>query len=165
VKTRETPKRAVARLRRDIADFKTSERLDRVVVVNLASTEPPPDGEPPRDANALARALTSGRGLRASTLYAVAALEEGCPWINFTPSVSAMNDGIVDRACAHGVPVAGSDGKTGETLVKSALAPMFAHRRSGCSHGRARTSSATATASCCRIRPTRRRNSSRRTRC
>lgn len=128
VKSRETPKAAVARLRRDIVEFKTSERLDRVVVVNLASTEPPPDAEPPRDAAGLLKALSTGRGLRAGSLYAAAAIAEGCPWINFTPSVSAMNDAVVDYARREGVPTAGSDGKTGETLVKSALAPMFAHR-------------------------------------
>ncbi len=124
----ETSRTAIARLRSDLREFKERERLSRVVVVNLASTEPPPDADVPTDRSSLEKCLRTRKGIRASTLYAVAAIEEGMPYVNFTPSTAALNSGLIALALHHGVPVAGSDGKTGETLVKSALAPMFAHR-------------------------------------
>jgi myo-inositol-1-phosphate synthase len=61
----------------------------------------------------------------ASTIYAYAAIQEGCPYINFTPSRGALFPALVQLAEKNCVPVMGNDGKTGETLVKSALAPMF----------------------------------------
>ncbi len=67
--------------------------------------------------------------LPASSFYAIAALDLGCSYINFTPSLGATPAG--DRRIGH-APAAtrhmGYDGKTGETLLKSTLAPMFAHR-------------------------------------
>jgi myo-inositol-1-phosphate synthase len=66
--------------------------------------------------------------LPASTLYAVAALELGMPYINFTPSLGATPAGIDDLARHHKTCHTGRDAKTGETLLKSVLAPMFAAR-------------------------------------
>src|SRR3989442_552300 len=64
----------------------------------------------------------------ASALYAYAALDMGVPYVNFTPSVGASLPGLEELARVRGVPHAGRDGKTGETLLKSALAPMFRMR-------------------------------------
>lgn len=66
--------------------------------------------------------------LPASSLYALAAIEEGMPFINFTPSLGANLPALRERAIELRVPVMGSDGKTGETLLRSALAPMFRDR-------------------------------------
>jgi myo-inositol-1-phosphate synthase len=63
-----------------------------------------------------------------SSLYALAAIETGCAFVDFTPSVGARLPAIEALAEAHEVPLAGSDGKTGETFMKSALAPAFAAR-------------------------------------
>ena len=63
-----------------------------------------------------------------STLYALAAIQEGCAFTDFTPSTGARLPALEALAEAHEVPLGGSDGKTGETLLKSALAPMFAAR-------------------------------------
>jgi myo-inositol-1-phosphate synthase len=63
-----------------------------------------------------------------STCYAWAAFAEGCPYINFTPSTGACLPALEQLATEHRVCHAGRDGKTGETLLKSALAPMFADR-------------------------------------
>jgi myo-inositol-1-phosphate synthase len=111
--------------------FKADKGLDEVVVVNLASTEPPV--EPAKcheDLDALEKCLDQNQNeaVRAGTVYAYAAIEAGCPYINFTPSNSALFPAMVQLAEARGVPVMGNDGKTGETLVKSALAPMFSCR-------------------------------------
>ena len=127
---RGTPLTILAGLRRDIRDFRTAHRLQSVVVVNLASTEATPAAPPPVDFAGLCACLRQeGAGqLPASTLYAWAAIQEGCPYLNFTPSAAALPAGLVQRAEDLGVPVMGNDGKTGETLVKSALLPLFRSR-------------------------------------
>lgn len=66
--------------------------------------------------------------LSASVLYAYAAIDLGCPYVNFTPSFGSSIPALEDLATIRGVPHAGKDGKTGETLVKTALAPMFLAR-------------------------------------
>ncbi len=111
--------------------FRQKYNLDEVVVVNLASTEPPLEIGPYHgDIKSFEGCLNRNeRGkIRASSLYSYAAIREGCPYINFTPSNGALFPALVELARNAGVPVMGNDGKTGETLVKSALAPMFAIR-------------------------------------
>ena len=133
VRADEDPARAVARVRRDLRAFRARNRLDGVVAVNVASTEPAPDTLPSclRSAAALEEALRSGRAgkVPASVLYAWAAVEEGVPHVNFTPSPGCGVPAVRERALARGVPHMGRDGKTGETLLKTALAPMFVARR------------------------------------
>ena len=63
-----------------------------------------------------------------SALYALAAIETGAAFVDFTPSVGARLPAIEALAEAHEVPLAGSDGKTGETFMKSVLAPALAAR-------------------------------------
>jgi len=101
------------------------------VVIHVASSEPhvkhvAAHGSFARLSKALAR---SGKSvLPASSLYALAAIEAGCAFVNFTPSTGVGIPAIRQRADALGVAYMGNDGKTGETLLKSALAPMFAMR-------------------------------------
>jgi myo-inositol-1-phosphate synthase len=114
----------------DLAAFRDRHRLDRVVVVNVSSTEPVPD---PHPAHARLEALSvalcePGTVLPPSSLYAYAALRAGCPYVDFTPSTGARLPALAELAQAQRLPYAGHDGKTGETLVKSVLAPMFAMR-------------------------------------
>lgn len=121
----------IDRLREDIDRFRLAHNLKTVVVVNLSSTEPPlPDPDAALDLPALVDAINNNRNgsVRASTIYAYAAITAGCPFINFTPSSGSLMPGLVALAEQHRVPVMGSDGKTGETLVKSVLAPLFAYR-------------------------------------
>ena len=66
--------------------------------------------------------------LPASTLYAVAALDAGYDFVNFTPSLGATPPALEEFAKMKNARIAGNDGKTGETLMKSVLAPLFAHR-------------------------------------
>ncbi len=114
-----------------INSFKQTRRLDDVVVVNLASTEPPLNAQKCHtDAYFLEKAIDENvvNAFRASSLYAYAAIKSNCPYINFTPSNGALFPAMVQLAQANRVPVMGDDGKTGETLVKSVLAPMFKAR-------------------------------------
>jgi len=114
----------------DIAAFRFRHGLERVVVVNVSSTEPAPAGHPAHaDADLLRQALGEpGTVLPPSSLYAYAAFISGCSYIDFTPSTGARLPALDALAHRHAVPYAGHDGKTGETLVKSVLAPMFAMR-------------------------------------
>src|SRR5439155_10605575 len=56
------------------------------------------------------------------------AIDLGWPYVNFTPSLGASFPAIQELALQRGAAVAGKDGKTGETLLKTVLAPMFALR-------------------------------------
>ncbi|MBI5248297.1 MAG: inositol-3-phosphate synthase [Desulfomonile tiedjei] len=118
----------IARVIGLLNDFKAAKQVQEVVVVNLASTEPPLEfQECHEDLPAFEDCLdrNENEAVRASTIYAYAAIQAGYPYINFTPSSGALFPAMVRLAEARRVPVMGNDGKTGETLVKSALAPMF----------------------------------------
>jgi myo-inositol-1-phosphate synthase len=126
-----TLREEIAEIRGCLQRFRKKNGLRRVVVVNLASTEPPlPLSDCHNRPDELETVLDQddGQKVRASSLYAYAAIEEGCPYVNFTPSNAALFPAMVQLAEKRGVPVMGSDGKTGETLVKSVLAPMFVGR-------------------------------------
>lgn len=131
-KTRkETAGQAVNRLAKDISEFKTREKLERVIVVNVSSTEPPPPDEIRTWGWAEIQRSLQAKGaspIPASTLYAIAAMQAGCPFVNFTPSIGSDLPGLYEYALAQKVVHAGRDGKTGETLMKAVLAPMFAAR-------------------------------------
>ncbi|MFH0958802.1 MAG: inositol-3-phosphate synthase, partial [Pseudomonadota bacterium] len=121
----------IERVKYTINEFKRTKGLDELVVVNLASTEPLVEMDNMgHDIEALERCIDSHgfEYLRPSTIYAYAAIQSQSPYINFTPSNGALFPAMVKLAERNGVPVMGNDGKTGETLVKSALAPMFKAR-------------------------------------
>ncbi len=124
------PSRWVSGVKRDLARFARENALDAVVVVNVASTEP--TDEPPAcyaSADALLAAIAKDdAGIHASVLYATGAIEAGCPYVNFTPSFGSSIPALAELAERRGVPHMGRDGKTGETLVKAALAPLFVAR-------------------------------------
>ena len=61
-------------------------------------------------------------------LYAYAAMAERVPYGNFTPSVAADIPALVEFAEKQGVPIAGKDGKTGQTFIKTVLAPALRSR-------------------------------------
>ncbi|MER5365721.1 inositol-3-phosphate synthase [Streptomyces sp. NPDC002722] len=104
----------IAAFAADLTDFTHRNELARTVVINVASTEPLPDPGEQR--------------LPASSLYAAAALRAGCPYVNFTPSTGLRTPALQDTVADCGLPHAGRDGKTGQTLLRSVLAPMFVQR-------------------------------------
>lgn len=116
----------------DIRDFRERHGLDRVVVVDVASTEPLPADRPEfHDRASLEAALDdpASEPLPSSTLSAIAAVAgAGAPYACFTPSLSIGIPALRGLAAESGVPIAGQDGKTGETLLRTVLAPMFASR-------------------------------------
>lgn len=127
----ESVRKEIEQVRESVRLFKERLGLHEVVVVNLASTEPALELQELHGdlCEFDAQLDTDGDSLvKASTIYAYAAIQEGCPYINFTPSNAALFPAMIQLAEKKGVPVMGNDGKTGETLVKSALAPMFSCR-------------------------------------
>lgn len=114
----------------DLAAFRQRHSLERVVMVNVSATEPVPPAHPAHiDPAVLERALAGPDAvLPPSALAAYAAFQAGCSYVEFTPSTGARLPALDELARRRAVPYAGRDGKTGETLVKSVLAPMFALR-------------------------------------
>ncbi len=117
-----------------LSRFRAEHNLDRVIVVNVASTEPHFAETSEYDTpGALMAALADGvPGFTSSTLLnALAALRQGCAYINFTPSQGSELPALRRIARESRLPHAGKDGKTGETLLKTVLAPMFLARNLG----------------------------------
>ncbi len=118
-------------IRQDLQRFRAEEGLGGCVVVNLASTERWPDLTAPalQTPEAFEAALDSDDpAVSPGMLYAYAAIVEGCGYLNFTPSMAADVPALTALAEQRGVPVAGKDGKTGQTMMKTVLAPAFRSR-------------------------------------
>ena len=131
LKNTETQMAAILRAQNDIKSFAKQNDLEQVVVVNIASTEPTLDTLSwPQTWDELKKLLEGSNQIQvpSSALYAIAALDAGFPYINFTPSLGSAPAAIGDLARQRKTCHMGHDGKTGETLLKSSLAPMFAHR-------------------------------------
>jgi len=110
----------------DIRRFKIERDCERVVMINLASTESFID----KDNQAFATLADFEKALGENSaeispamIYAYAALGEGVAYGNFTPSVGADIPALVEYARRKGVPLAGKDGKTGQTMIKTVIAP------------------------------------------
>jgi myo-inositol-1-phosphate synthase len=131
VPRRESPREAIARVQKDIVRFAKTGGVEHVIVLNVASTEPPVEAASiPSTWPELERLLDRPRKcpLPASSLYAIAALDLGYSYINFTPSLGSAPPAIDELARFRNTRHMGCDGKTGETLLKSTLAPMFHER-------------------------------------
>ncbi len=127
----EKPRDAIERIQSDLQSFVKKNKLAQLIVVNLASTEPPMNEKDlPRKWEDLDALIDQPRKcpLGASSIYAIAALQLGYPYVNFTPSLGAKPKAICELAELQQTCHAGHDGKTGETLLKSVLAPMFLQR-------------------------------------
>lgn len=119
----------IDKLRANLREF--SGTCDSVVVINLASTEKLA-AEGNEIFNSLAgfeKALDDNSpDISPATLYAYAAIAEKIPYGNFTPSVAADIPALIEFAEQQGVPIAGKDGKTGQTFIKTVLAPALRSR-------------------------------------
>jgi myo-inositol-1-phosphate synthase len=131
VQKADTARAAIDRIQTDLRAFRGKNQLDQVVVINVASTEAPFElTDVHQSLGTLTPALDRRQAnvLPASSLYAYAALDLGLPYINFTPSLGASLPALLELAHERKAVTGGKDGKTGETLLKSVLAPMFALR-------------------------------------
>ena len=122
---------AIDKISADLAGFRQAEGVDRLVVINLASTERVPDLAGPSFTS-----LTNfERGLdqddpdiSPAMLYAYAAIANDTPYANFTPSVAADIGPLMALAKQRNVPIGGKDGKTGQTFLKTVIAPALKAR-------------------------------------
>ncbi len=118
-----------ASLRDDLRVFR--QQVEQVVVINLASTERlvDLDSESFRSIAEFEKAIeANSASVSPAMLYAYAAISEGIPYGNFTPSTGADIPALIELAETNGVPVAGKDGKTGQTFIKTVLAPALKAR-------------------------------------
>lgn len=122
-------RQSISAIRDQLASFAAG--CGNTVVVNLASTEKLVDtGEEAFETvEAFEAAIESDSPLISpAMLYAYAAILEGIPYGNFTPSAAVDIPALIRLAAKKGVPVAGKDGKTGQTFLKTVLAPALRSR-------------------------------------
>ena len=122
-------------IRADIDSFRSEQLVDRLVMIWCASTEIYIEPGPAHaDLEAFEHAIdTDDPQIAPSMLYAYAALQEGIPFANGAPNLTVDVPALRDYATEHGVPIAGKDFKTGQTLIKTVIAPMLKARMLGLS--------------------------------
>ncbi|HXX65107.1 MAG TPA: inositol-3-phosphate synthase [Bacteroidota bacterium] len=121
------------RLREDISQFRDSHGLARLVVMWCGSTEIfLPTSEVHQSLEAFEAGMKKNDpAISPSMLYAYAAISEGVPFINGAPNLSADIPALMAFAETAGVPIGGKDFKTGQTLMKTVIAPMLKARMLG----------------------------------
>jgi len=122
-------------VREDIRNFKAKNKLDRCVVIWCGSTEIfiRPDKVHKNLKQFEEGMKKNHRDIAPSMLYAYAALKEGVPFANGAPNLSVDIPALIDLSKRMNVPVCGKDFKTGQTLLKTVLAPMLKARLIGLS--------------------------------
>jgi myo-inositol-1-phosphate synthase len=133
VKLGKTKRDLAEQLRQDIRDFKARHDCSRLVMVWCASTE---SYIKPGPAHAtieqFERAMErNDDAIAPSMLYAWAAIMEGVPFANGAPNLTVDTPALIDLANQRGVPVSGKDFKTGQTWMKTVIAPGIKARMLG----------------------------------
>ena len=117
----------------DIERFRTENGCERLVMVWSASTEA---FQEPSAVHASIEAFEAGLkasddNISPSQIYAYASIMSGVPFANGAPNLTTDVDAIVQLAEREGVPIAGKDFKTGQTLIKTLIAPGLKSRMLG----------------------------------
>src|SRR6185437_3793184 len=120
-------------VRADIQNFRS--KVDRVVVIWTGSTEIFLE---PSAVHATVESFEKGLvdndpGIAPSQIYAYAALKEGVPFINGAPNLTVDLPCMVELSKQNGAPICGKDFKSGQTFMKTVLAPAFKSRMLGVS--------------------------------
>ena len=133
VKTGKNKQDLADQLRKDIQTFSADNKLDRMVMVWCGSTEAfMKTGPVHQSIDAFEKGLKiNDSGISPSMIYAYAALKEGVPFANGAPNLTVDIPAIQELACSARVPVSGKDFKTGQTLLKTILAPGLKARMLG----------------------------------
>ena len=135
VKTGETRWDLTEQLRQDIRNFKEENGCERVVVIWIASTEKyiPRDETVHGSLAAFEAAMKANDTERVapSMCYAYAAMREGCPFVMGAPNLCIDIPAMWELADEERVPITGKDFKSGQTLMKTVLAPAFFTRQLG----------------------------------
>jgi len=133
VKTGKTKRDLAEQLRQDIREFKSKNKCDRIVIVWCASTEifikaGPQHATIEQFEKAMER---NDDAIAPSMLYAYAAIMEGVAFCNGAPNLTADIPALLELANAKGVAVSGKDFKTGQTWMKTVIAPGLKARMLG----------------------------------
>ncbi len=133
VKKGKTKRDLAEQLRQDIRDFRARHHCDRLVMVWCASTEifikaGPQHATLEQFEKAMER---NDEAIAPSMLYAYAALMEGVPFANGAPNLTVDTPALNQLALERGLPVAGKDFKTGQTWMKTVIAPGLKARMLG----------------------------------
>ncbi|MFG1889075.1 inositol-3-phosphate synthase [Micromonospora sp. NPDC049051] len=133
VKPAATKRELVEAIRRDIREFKAKHSCARLVMIWCASTETYIElGPAHQNMEAFNAAIDANdESIAPSMLYAYAALTEGVPFLNGAPNLTTDMPALTELAHTAGVPIGGKDFKTGQTLLKTVLAPMLKARMLG----------------------------------
>jgi len=120
-------------LKADIEDFKKKNNVDRCVMVWCGSTEA---YLPLKDVHKSLANFEEGLkrndpDIAPSMLYAYAAITSGIPFVNGAPNLTVDIPALIELAEKHKVPIAGKDFKTGQTLLKTIIAPGIKARMLG----------------------------------
>ncbi|HEY1952557.1 MAG TPA: inositol-3-phosphate synthase [Gemmatimonadaceae bacterium] len=133
VKKGKTKRDLAEQLRQDIRDFKSKNKCDRIVIVWCASTEifikPGPQHA---TIEQFEKAMEKNDdAIAPSMLYAYAAIMEGVPFANGAPNLCVDTPALLKLAQDRGVPISGKDFKTGQTWMKTIVAPGLKARMLG----------------------------------
>jgi len=133
VKKGKTKRDLAEQLRQDIRDFKARNKCDRIVIVWCASTEifikaGPQHATIEQFEKAMER---NDDAIAPSMLYAYAAIMEGVPFCNGAPNLCVDTPALLQLAQDRGVPISGKDFKTGQTWLKTVIAPGLKARMLG----------------------------------
>ncbi len=120
-------------IREDINRFKDEKKVDRLVMIWCASTEvfiePGPQHQ---DIESFEKAIDANdEMISPAMLYAYASLLEGVPFANGAPNLAVDTPVLRKYATEHNIPISGKDFKTGQTLIKTVIAPMLKARQLG----------------------------------
>jgi myo-inositol-1-phosphate synthase len=133
VKTGKNKRDLADQVRADIREFKKT--VDRVVMIWCGSTEIFLEPQAVHDSVAAFEAglEASDINIAPSMIYSYAALSEGVPFANGAPNLSVDLPVMLELSKKNSAPICGKDFKTGQTLIKTVLSPMFKARMLGVS--------------------------------
>jgi myo-inositol-1-phosphate synthase len=133
IKDEKTKMEAAKALMQDIADFKAENNCSRLVMVWCGSTEVFTEiSDVHQNIEAFEKGLNENHpAIAPSMIYAYAALKSGVSYLNGAPNLTADVPAIIELANQMGLPIAGKDFKTGQTLMKTILAPGLKSRLLG----------------------------------
>jgi len=116
----------IEKLCKDIRHFRDKHQLDDVVVINCISTQETPSFSKYYETEEEFQYACQNKlpCITPSMEYAYAAVLESAAFVNFTPNIAVV-PAIVEMSKKYKTPLAGRDGKTGQTLLKTAIAPLL----------------------------------------
>ena len=133
VKKGKNKKELVEQVREDIRDFKKSSGADRLAMIWCGSTETFIEAGPVHQSvDAFEKGLLANdENIAPSMVYAYAAMQEGVPFANGAPNLTVDIPVMQELSRKNEAPICGKDYKTGQTLIKTILAPGFKARMLG----------------------------------